>query len=264
MRVSSLSSAESMSAATGSLQQQAIQAAKQADWQKACALNQAILEKEPDIGAYNRLGIAQLQLGNTAEARQAFEEALQLDTANPLAKKNLERLKKKDPPRPPLFSKQHYIEEPGKTKIIELHRLAGKETLATLTAGDQCQLKCKKRFISVEVDGTYIGALPEDLSFRLAKLILQGNTYSCQVRSATHAGCSVFIRELTRSQRNQTVTSFPINRSTLLSAYQADEPLVVDEETDLGALEFETETDTESEEVEEERGHTHRSTHSLE
>lgn len=220
-----------MSAATGSLKQQAVLAAKQADWQKACALNQAILEKEPDTSAYNRLGIAHMQLGNTQDAKTAFEQALALDTSNQLAKKNLDKLKKNEPSRAPLFSKHQFIEEPGKTKVIELHRLAGKEVLDSLSNGLECELKCKKRYISVEQDGRYVGALPEDISFRISRLINQGNTYDCFIRSVTRTNCSVFIREASKSHQNQDVTSFPINRSALLNAYEFEDDRIMTDDS---------------------------------
>lgn len=212
-----------MSAATVSLKQQAVLAAKQGDWQKAITLNQAILEKEIDINAYNRLGVAYLQTGDIAEARISFEHALSIDPNNPLTKKNLEKIAKKNKTIIPQFTKQQYIEEPGKTKIVELLRLANNEILDSLINGLQCTLKCKKRFISIEESGRYIGALPEDISFRISKLMNSGNIYNCYIRSVNRTYCSVFIKEIHRSPSNQDIVSFPINRSTLLANQEINE-----------------------------------------
>lgn len=204
-----------MSAATGSLKQQAVLAAKQGDWERAVVVNEAILEIEPqDVGALNRLGISLIQLKQASKARKAFKSALALDKYNVIAKKNLDKLRQADGGTQMLtFSRQHFIEEPGKTKVTELHRLAGKQVLESVSVGALCELRCKKRYISVEVGPTYVGALPENISFRLSKLIHNGNQYECYIRSVTNNTCSVYIREVLRSDKNKDVTSFPINRA---------------------------------------------------
>lgn len=238
-----------MSAATGSLKQLAVLAAKQAEWQKAIELNQAILEKEPaDIGALNRLGVSHLQLNQVAEAKKAFKAAIGLDKFNTIAKKNLDKLNQGDTTNQTLtFSKQQFIEESGKTKVIELHRLAGKQVLETLSVGTKCQFMCKKRFISIETNGTYIGALPEDISFRLSKLIQNGNQYECYIRSVSSSTCSVYVRELFRSEDNLDVSSFPINRSAHFAGDDLDDSLLK-EDAALEYAGFENEETEESEE----------------
>ena len=218
-----------MSAATGSLKQQAVLAAKQADWARAQALNEAILDLEPtDVGALNRMGIALIQQKQVAKAKKAFKTALDLDRFNTIAKKNLDKIGQKDSGQVLTFSKQHFIEEPGKTKVVELHRLAGKQVLENVSVGSQCQFRCKKRYISVEVDGTYLGALPEDISFRLSKLILAGNLYDCYIRSVAANVCSVYVRETFRSEQNSDLSSFPTNRNSHQATDDFDESLLKD------------------------------------
>ncbi len=240
-----------MSAATGSLKQLAVLAAKQGEWQKAIDFNQAILEQEPtDVGAFNRLGVSLLQLRQITEAKKAFKSALSLDRFNTIAKKNLDKLNQNEAIGQTLtFSKQQFIEEPGKTKVIELHRLAGKQVLDMVSVGSKCQFVCKKRFISVEADGTYVGALPEDISFRLSKLIQNGNEYECYIRSATTSTCSVYVRELVRSEANRDTSSFPINRNAHFVSDDLDEGLLKE---DI-ALEYSTFETEEAEEPEESR-----------
>ena len=168
-----------------------------------------------------------LQLRQVAEAKKAFKSALSLDKFNTIAKKNLEKLNQNDTNSQILtFSKQQFIEEPGKTKVIELHRLAGKQVLDMVSVGSKCQFVCKKRYISVEADGVYVGALPEDISFRLSKLIQNGNEYECYIRSATASTCSVYVKELFRSEANRDVSSFPINRSAHFATDDLDEGLL--------------------------------------
>src|SRR5437879_5651645 len=75
------------------LAQQAIALAVQSRWQEAVDVNQQIVELLPDDAeAFNRLGKAYTELGQIAEARQAYESALQADAANLIAQRNLDRL----------------------------------------------------------------------------------------------------------------------------------------------------------------------------
>lgn len=218
----------------------AIQAAKSSDWQKAVEHNQEYLNLYPNnVNAMNRLAVAFVQLDQIKEAKDLFKQVLELDKNNNIAKKNLEKLKNNKTFNPPAFAGHYFIEEPGKTKNVELFRLAGKNILESLSVGQACELIIKNRYISVEVDKVYIGALPEDLSFRLTKLIKSGNTYSCLVRSCSNKHCEVYLRETTRSKENQEVHSFPPTK--VAGLYEGDEVVfeedipmeIVDTDTDM-------------------------------
>jgi tetratricopeptide (TPR) repeat protein len=209
----------------------AISAAKNADWQAAVNYNTDLLTQKPDdAGAWNRLGIAHLQLKQSKEAQTAFKKALEIDRNNPIAQKHLQKLKSNQAINAPSFAFRPFIEEPGKTKTVELHRLAGKQALDTLSVGQDCELIIKKRYISVEANGQYIGALPEDLSFRLAKLIERGNVYSCTIRSCNSKSCMVFLRETSRSIQNSEIHSFPLTKSSLSSHSDLDDRFLLDED----------------------------------
>ncbi|MCA9369333.1 tetratricopeptide repeat protein, partial [Candidatus Woesebacteria bacterium] len=208
---------------------------------------QAMLEIDPkDTGAYNRIGVAYLQLGKPRLATQQFKQALELDKNNKIAKKQLERIKNKQSVTP-AFVSQHFIEEPGKTKTVELTRLAGKSTLNKVIVGKNCELAIKNRYISVMIDDTYVGALPEDLSFRLTKLINSGNTYSCAIRSCCSKTCEVYLREETRSKANAHTHSFPPSKIALNSLNDSDadfdDELSLEENIPVEIVE--TDTDTE-------------------
>lgn len=221
------------------LRTRAITAAKQNSWQEAVAANQEIIAINPaDIAAHNRLGMAQLQLGDTKQATQAFEKVLTIDATNPIAKKQLSKIGKKETVAPPHFCATQFIEEPGKSKICQLHRLAGKEVLEKLQSGQTCQLKPKTRFISVEnVQGSYIGSLPDDISYRLSQLIASGNRYECVIYTVHKTDCSVFIKEKYRSPENQQQNSFPLGNGHVASSGDQDDDLAFleDERSRLGA-----------------------------
>lgn len=200
------------------LEEQAIQAAKNQDWKAAVDVNRQLIEEnEEDIQAYIRLGVAQVQLGDVKDAKLSFTQALTLDKSNQLAKKHLQKLENNQTiTLSTLPADEQFIEEPGKTKTIELHRLAGREQLEKLSVGQTCELKSKNRFISVEVNKTYIGSLPEDLSSRLSKLMKGGNEYVCYIRSISpnNCTCTVFIKEVKRSTEQEFVNSFPVSKSS--------------------------------------------------
>ena len=196
------------------IQNQAIQAAKKQNWSKAIELNSQLLEENPkDISALNRLGVAYIQDKQKTKAKQTFKSVLKLEKSNSIAKKHLDKIKNNQAVQAPNFHQNQFIEEPGKTKTIQLRRLANKDTLAKLTVGQECNIKTKNRYLSVEVDSKYIGSLPDDVSFRLIKLMKSGNEYSCWLRSISDQACYVFIRETKRSNRNANTHSFCLNKS---------------------------------------------------
>lgn len=219
------------------LRTQAIAAAKRTDWKMAVEANQEIISINPsDIVALNRLGMAFLQLHEVASAEETFKQVLAIDATNAIAKKQLEKIDKKEQVAAPHFCATQFIEEPGKSKICQLHRLAGKDVLATLRSGQTCQLKPKTRFISVEsLEGAYIGSLPDDISYRLSQLIASGNRYECVLYTVNKTECSVFIKEKYRSPENQQLNSFLLGGNHLTSSgEQDDESLLFLQEDDIG------------------------------
>lgn len=213
------------------LVKQAIDAAKASDWQLAVELNNQILKQDSEnTNALNRLGVALVQLKKVKEAREAFDKVLELDRTNIIAKKHLTKIDKKQDLTAPSFTQQHFIEEPGKTRIIELSRLCNKQTLESLNVGSNCDLRLKNRYISIEVDGKYIGALPEDISYRLGRLIQGGNQYSCSVRSSNGKNCSVYIKETFRSDKNYGIQSFPSTKGAVNQLSELDDNFLLKED----------------------------------
>jgi hypothetical protein len=219
------------------LVQEAISAAQNQDWESAVEINEEILLRSAhDLGALNRLGLAYSQLNKPVKARQAFKAVLAKDKSNLIAKKHLDNLKKKSIAVSPV-SNIYFIEEPGKTKITELHRLAGKNILTKLRVGQPCRLVTKKnKYISIETeDGKYLGALPDDLSYRLNKLIKRGNEYLCLIHAFAENNCSVHLREAKTSPKNKHLLSFPVIKAnstvspTTTAAALDDEFLIEDD-----------------------------------
>src|SRR4051812_19159026 len=114
-----------------SLKSQAIQTALVGDWNNAVMLNQSILLEEPDdIDTLNRLAFAFLSLGNTKDAKNIYEKVLSLDMKNPIALRNLKRLSENQFRITNTPLNNLFIEEPGKTKVMELLNIADKKVVS--------------------------------------------------------------------------------------------------------------------------------------
>ncbi len=204
---------------------QAIEAAKNKDWNLAIKINEEILEIDfHNIGALNRLALARMQLGHIKVAEKYLKQVLEIDKHNKIASKNLTRVQKRCTNPVVNFGKSSpYIEEPGKAQIIELIRAADKKVLNSASVGQACCLQPKKELISAylvdEDDETkinYLGALPQEISARLIKLINSGNEYQCAIHSVNPetSNCRILVKELKVSPVNQGTTSFPISKQS--------------------------------------------------
>lgn len=201
------------------LTQQAIALAVQSHWQEAAEANQQIVEMAPDDAeAYNRLGKAYTELGRIADARAAYENALQVDPANLIAQRNLERLSRINESEAADLAKKtgqkldprFFIEETGKTGVETVQHPAGPDVLATLTAGDQVKLEQQDgHLIVTTLNGTYLGRVDDRLATRLTRLIQAGNEYQAGVVGVDHNALRIIIRETQQSPQNAGRISFP-------------------------------------------------------
>ena len=194
---------------------QAIQTALKGDWQKAVELNSEILHQSPeDIDALNRLAFAFASLGNVKQAKSAYQRVLALDVQNPIALKNLKRLtgldsKKMTPPLSFIPMNNIFIEEPGKTKMVDLINVADQKVVSKLRCGEILILQVKRMKIFVlDQDKMYIGMLPDDLSKRLIKFINGGNLYEAFVKTVNNHRASIFMKETKRANRFRNQPSF--------------------------------------------------------
>lgn len=193
------------------LAQLAINAALCCDWNKAISINKSILqENETDIGALSRLAYALMQLGKIAEAKKKYRKILSADRFNYIAQKNLDRinsLPKMSKREPNLkvktsLSPNLFLEEPGKTKSITLTNIAPANVCSGLRIGDFVTLHPKKHSIEVrDQNKTYLGALPDDIAFRLIRFLKSGNVYETCIKNVQKKSIAVFIREVKRGKR---------------------------------------------------------------
>lgn len=224
------------------LQQQAISAALSGNWEEALHLNQMIIELNPkNTEALNRLGRAYFELGQIVEAQKYFKETLEQDPYNQIAAKFLKRIEafsKKGvktpnssrPMTPFQLSADIFLEEPGKTKVISLLKVAEPQKLSLLSAGGGINLVPKNRTIAItDQYGEYLGILPDDLSHHLIRLIHGGNKYQAIIKTVKVNGLTILIREVYRCPRFKNQPSFLEGLNSTILTYSSDNIIIGDE-----------------------------------
>lgn len=199
------------------LKSQAIQTALMGDWNTAIQINQELLEENPnDLETLNRLAFALTVVGKIKDAKKIYRKVLDIDEQNPIALKNLKRLTNSN--KKTFYNSQFilpnqintmFIEETGKTKVIELVNLATPKIITNLMTGEILTL-CIKRLKIFVLDGKkqYIGMFPEDIGKRLIKFIKGGNVYEACVKAIKDHHVVIFIKEIKRVPRFKNQPSF--------------------------------------------------------
>ncbi len=211
--------------------QRAQQLAANGEWEEAVELNREILEGEPrDVAALNRLGKALSELRRFREAYDAYSQALEMDPANQIARRNLQRLEPlkdlKDQGddggagaasgRRTQARQSMFIEEIGKTRLTELQDAASNETLAQMTSGDLVELKVEgPQIVVYSEDGLRLGQLEPRLAQRLITLIEGGNRYGAAITAVEPGMVRVIVRELYQDPSQAGRLSFPVEARPL-------------------------------------------------
>ncbi len=198
---------------------QAIQTALTGDWDNAITLNEEILKDDPDdIATLNRLGFAQLSLGKVKEAKTVYEKVLSLDMKNPIAIRNLKRLNGGNNLKTNITINNLFIEETGKTKIIELVNIADKKVVSHLRSGEKILIKIKRnKIFALDSEEQFLGMLPDDICKRLTEFMNGGNEYDAYIWAVNDSKISVFIREIKRVKKFVNQPSFISNEKSKLS-----------------------------------------------
>lgn len=198
------------------LTDQAIKLALDSQWEDAVSVNRQLLSAFPrDLSTLNRLGKALSELGQYTEARQMYNEALEIDPTNSIARKNLERLAgfTEDAAARPSHEKldpRLFIEETGKTGFTDLLDLAPRSTLALLAAGDQVYLQREGSALWVVNAGhERIGRIEPRLASRLIAFMEGGNQYAAGISERPGHQVRVIIRETFQHPSQFGSVSFP-------------------------------------------------------
>ena len=219
----------------------AIDLAMQARWQEAVEVNKEIIGSFPeDVDTFNRLGRAHMELGNYAQAKEAYRQSVKLDPYNAIANRNLRRLNDlketvKAAVETDKVEPQQFIEEIGKAGVVTLLELAPKEKRALTVAGDKASLKIEGSSLVVENGrGEYLGRVEPKHAQRLIRLMLGGNKYSAVVVKSTAEGMTVMARETFQHPSQAGKLSFPPRGMEEFRPYVGDKLLKLpeDEEED--------------------------------
>lgn len=208
------------------LAQLAAQAALISNWQEAIQINEKILGvNKDDVEALNRLARAKVCLGELDKAQKIYKQVLAIDPYNIIANKNLDKISKSTPNshgKSVVFNynlSSLFLSEPGKTKILGLINLAPPNVLALLNYGEQVQLNPKSHSVTVTTtDGTYLGALPDDVAHKLITFITGGNKYESFVKSVSPKLLTIFVRETERSEKFTNQPSFQASPVTFFES----------------------------------------------
>jgi hypothetical protein len=216
---------------------EAIDLAMEARWQEAVDVNKEIVESFPeDVDAFNRLGRAYMELGNFAQAKEAYRRSVKLDPYNAIANRNLRRLNDlKETQKPEVETDKvephQFIEEIGKAGVVALQDLAPKEKRALTVAGDKAVIKMNGSFLVVENGrGEYLGKVEPKHTQRLIRLMLGGNRYSAVVVKSTADHMTVMVRETYQHPGQAGKLSFPPRGMEEFRPYVGDKLLKLESE----------------------------------
>ncbi|HZJ18426.1 MAG TPA: tetratricopeptide repeat protein [Patescibacteria group bacterium] len=204
------------------IKNRAIKTALTGDWQAAIELNKKILSDIPDdIDTLNRLALAYTITGNIINAKKTYQKVFELDPLNSIAQRNLKRLNDKinNPQIGNMLQINcNFLEETGKTKIVELVNVAQSNIIQTLRIGQCVNLSIKRsRIFVLEGAKQYIGVLPDDIGIRLIKFIKNGNKYEAFIKSTTDSKVFIFIKEVKRVAKFKNNPSFTTSENQGLS-----------------------------------------------
>lgn len=204
---------------------QAIEAALNSDWEIAIKLNKEIIKTEPqNIDALNRQAKAYMELGKPNLAKKYYSESLKFDPYNPIALKNLKIIKafrgngREKSINKVRLSPALFLQEPGKTKVVNLLKVAEPQKLSKAFCGMKVEINIKgKKVTIIDENNNYLGILPDDISHHLIRLINGGNQYDFVIKSVKVNGLSIMVREIFRSKKFKNQPSFIESSSSVLN-----------------------------------------------
>lgn len=192
----------------------AIVAALSGNWKEAILLNKQILDKNPkDVDALNRLARAYCESGKVRLAKATSQKVLKIDPSNHIAEKSLlkwKSLRGKSALAGSAPAPEAFLEESGKTKIVDLLHSGASNVIGQLDAADEVKLVFHPHRVNVVTpDDKYIGRLPDDLAARLRYLAEEGYEYRTIIKSIRDCQITVFLREIARPEKRRETPSFP-------------------------------------------------------
>ena len=204
---------------------EAIGLAMESRWKEAAAVNRELTEAAPaDLDAWNRLGKALLELDDANGARRAFGKTLEIEPANAIARKNMERLSElparrraapKEQGSTQLAPRLFFINDGGKTAHVTLVASARGKDRPLVSPGAPVRLEHRGDSLAVHAEqGDRLGLVPPKLGRRLSRLMDGGNEYRGAVASITPDSIKIVLRETYQHPSQRSTVSFPSSAVT--------------------------------------------------
>lgn len=214
---------------SSNLTRNAIDAALDCRWEDARKLNRQIIKLDPqNVDALNRQAHIFMEMGRYNLAKKYYCGVIKIDPYNPIALKNLKILKSFKPNGPAepnhingqtKLSPLLFLQEPGKTKLVNLLKVAEPQKLSKAFCGMKVDMVIKNRKITiVDSNANYLGVLPDDICHHLLRLLRGGNKYDLFIKSIRVNTLSVLIKETHRSKRFKNQPSFLENSNATLTS----------------------------------------------
>lgn len=203
---------------------QAIKMAVASRWDEAVSVNREYIRaigEEPE--ALNRLGKALSEVGRVTEARSSYSRALELDPANTIARRMLDKLSNMSDSAAAVAAGSQvdtrlFIEETGKATVASLTGVDPDRKIE-VDAGDLVELKVEGNAVNVvSREGEYIGMVEPRSGLRLSRMMTAGNQYSAAVVSVS-PHIRVMIREIYQHPSMVGRVSFPQAKATDFRGY---------------------------------------------
>ncbi len=219
---------------SSNLTHNAIEAALDSRWDDALKLNKQILKLDPqNVDALNRQARVYMEMDKYNLAKKYYSEVVRIDPYNPIAIKNLKIIKSFKPNgkkeeiqanglvkfSPSLkLSASLFLQEPGKTRIVNLLKVAEPQKLSRAYCGMKVNMIIKNRKITiVDSNANYLGVLPDDICHHLIRLLRGGNKYDLFIKSIKVNALAVLVKEIYRSKRFKNQPSFLENSDSTLT-----------------------------------------------
>lgn len=259
------------------LTDRAIALARASDWEEAVEVNRELVDSFPkEVSTLNRLGKALSETEQYTAARNAYQQALELDPDNTIARRQIERLGPLAEQEKSASAKKRgggkkaaeridprlFIEETGKTGFTNLVDLARPEIINRLSAGDQVMLQRQGALLYVtSASGERIGRIEPRLAARLIKFMEGGNRYQAGIAELENGTVRIIIRETFQDPSQFGKVSFPAQggggtirayiKDTMVR-YNQDEEDEFGEDTEFGDDGDDEDADNNEPELEEE------------
>jgi tetratricopeptide (TPR) repeat protein len=214
------------------LQDQAVDYAAKNRWDEAVETNLHLINLGEDADTFNRLGKAYFELGKLSEAREAYQNALRINSTNSIARKNVERLNdllSRSASAPVRTTRQLvdlrlFITETGKTALTTLVDVPRGAVVDAVVTGEKVDLRLDGRNVPIlDASGNLIGRVEPKLAQRLSELMTGGNRYAAAVAQTNNHQLRVLIREVYQDPSQRGRVSFPgkLGESALHGGYFA-------------------------------------------